>query len=97
MVSIVEEEFRFVDEVFLQVGNFATDAHGAEGGFAADVGVGGGDDGLDFGEEVAGHFDAGDVAEGAEGEADDVLVGVVKVAIRPVSIHMVPTKFGSIA
>ena len=67
--------------MLLQVGHFAADAHGAEGSFAADVGVAGGEDGLDFGEEVARHFHAGDVAERAEGEADDVLVAVVQVAV----------------
>jgi hypothetical protein len=66
--------------MFLQVRHFATDAHGAKGGFSADVRIAGGDDGLDFGEEIAGHFDAGDVAQCAKGEADDVLVAVVKIA-----------------
>ena len=80
MVSIVEKQLRFVEEMFLQVGHFATDAHGAQSCFPADVRIAGGDDRLDFREEVAGHFDASDVAQSAEGEADDVLVAVVEVA-----------------
>ncbi len=99
MIAVVEQELGFVDKVFLQVGHFAADAHGAQSGLSTDIGVRGGDYGFDFGEEVAGHFDAGYVAEGTEGEATDVLVRVIEVAGKVISTSppfrlAVDTEFG---
>lgn len=79
MITVVENQLCLINEMLLKIGNLATDSHCAEGGFPADVGVGGGEDRFDFREEISRHFNAGDVAESAEGEADDVLIGVVEV------------------
>ena len=68
--------------MFLKVGHFATYPHGADCGFATDVRVCARYYRLDFREQVSSHFDGGDVAESAEGEADDVLVGMIQVATR---------------
>lgn len=65
--------------MLLKVGDFMADSHGAESGFSSNVWVGAGKDGLDIRKQIARHFDRGDVAESAEGEADDVLVRVLEV------------------
>ena len=64
----------------MEVRHFATNSHGAEGCFSADIGVGRGNDCFDFWEQISGHFDTGDVAECAESKADDILVVVVQIA-----------------
>jgi hypothetical protein len=70
--------------MFLQIRHLPTYPHGAKGGFSAYVGVRAREDGFDFGEQVAGHFDRGNVSERTKRQADNVLVGVVEVAV-PVS------------
>ena len=55
------------------------DSHGAKGCFSSNVWIGAGEDGFDIWEQIARHFDRGDVAESAEGETDDVLIGVLEV------------------
>lgn len=57
------------------------DSHGAKGCFSSNVWVGAGEDSFDIWEQIARHFDRGDVAESAEGETDDVLVGVLEVTM----------------
>lgn len=68
--------------MLLEVGDFATNAHCAEGSFSADVRVGGGNDRFDFGKEVSRHLDAGNVAECAKGKANNILIVVIKVAVN---------------
>ena len=65
--------------MLLKVGDFMADSHGAESGFSSNVWVGAGKDGFDIWEQIARHFDRGDVAERAEGETDNVLVGMLEV------------------
>ena len=82
MVPVVQQDFCLVDKVLLEIGDLAAYPHRAQGGLSSDVGVRAGDDGFNFGEEIARHFDRGNVSERYEGEPNDVLVGVVKVATR---------------
>jgi len=79
VVSVRKKCFGFFEEVFLEIRDLATYTHGTQCGLPPDVGVRGGEKGFDFGEKVSGHFDRGDVTQGAEGESDDILVRVVKV------------------
>lgn len=79
MVAIGQEQLRLVEEMLLQIGDFAADAHCTQGSFPADVGVGAGEDSLDIWEEITRHFYGSNVAQGTEGEADDILVGVFEV------------------
>lgn len=81
MVAIREEQLGFLEEVFLEVWNLATNTHGTQCGLSPDVGVRGRKEGLDFGEKVSGHFDRGDVTQGAEGESDNILVRVVEITM----------------
>lgn len=60
--------------MLLQIGDLSADSHGAEGGLSTDVRIGRGNEVFDFGKQVSRHFDGGDVAQGAEGEANDVLI-----------------------
>ncbi|KAI6770825.1 hypothetical protein HG531_009680 [Fusarium graminearum] len=46
----------------VSIRNLATYAHGAEGRLSSNIGVGGSDKGFDFGEEVSGHLNRGDVS-----------------------------------
>jgi hypothetical protein len=48
MVSVLQEQLRLVNEVFLQVRHLADDSHGADGRFAPDVWVGGRQEVLNF-------------------------------------------------
>lgn len=68
--------------MLLQVRDLSAYPHGAKSGFSANVGVCACYYCLDFGEQVPGHFDGGDVSKGAECKADGVLVGVVQITAR---------------
>lgn len=57
VVAVREQHLGLLEEVLLQVGDLAADSHGANGSLPADVGVRAGEDRLDFGKEIAGHFD----------------------------------------
>lgn len=89
MVAILQQQLGLVQEMLLQVRDLPAYSHGAQGGFPANVGVCARYDRLDFGEQVSGHLDRGNVSEGAEGEADGVLVGVVQVAVERQSLVIV--------
>lgn len=65
MVPVLQQQLGLVQEVLLQVRHLSTYPHGAEGGFSAYVGVGTREDRLDFGKQVTGHLDGGDVAQRA--------------------------------
>ena len=62
MVPIGQHLRGLFDKVLLQVGDFVTYPHGTEGSFPPNIGVRGGYEVFDLGEEVSGHFDGGDVA-----------------------------------
>ncbi len=79
MVPILQQNFRFFEEMLLEIGYFATDAHCAQGRFPADVRIGGRNESLDLGEKVSRHLDGGDIAKGTKGEANDILIGMVQV------------------
>lgn len=79
MVPVIEKYFRLIYKVLLQVWYLSTYPHSADGGFPANVWVRGGQNRFDFGEEIARHFDRGNVSEGAEGQPDDILVCVIEV------------------
>ena len=50
MIPIRQEQLRLLQKVLLQIRYLPTDSHGAQGGFTADVGIGGGEESLNFGE-----------------------------------------------
>lgn len=81
MVPVRQNQFGFFDKVLLEVWDLATYTHGTQGGLSPNVGIRSGKEGLDFGEKVSGHFDGGDVTQGAEGKTDDILVRVVEITI----------------
>lgn len=81
MVTVRQQVGGLLDEVLLEIRDLAAYAHGAQGGLPPDVWVGCVDAGLDFGEKIPRHFDGGNVAQGTEGEADDILVGMGEVAV----------------
>lgn len=39
VLAVLQQRFRLAEEVLLEIGYFADDSHGAEGGLALDVGV----------------------------------------------------------
>lgn len=39
VLAILQQRFRLAEEVLLEIGYFADDSHGAEGGLALDIGV----------------------------------------------------------
>lgn len=81
MIPVLEQGRGLLDKVFLQVWYLATYPHGAESGFSSNVRIRGRDKLFDLGEQIPRHFDGGNVAEGAEGEADDILVRVGEVTV----------------
>ena len=74
----------WIREVFLQVRHFSTYAHGTQGSFSSDVGIRGLNQIFDFGEQVSGHLDRGNVAQCAQSQTDDILVGVVQIVLERV-------------
>jgi len=85
MVSVRQEVGSLFQEVLLQVWDLAAYPHGTERRLSPNVRIGCGDECLDFGEKISGHFDGRDVAERAEGEADYVLVGMPQITAGDVS------------
>jgi hypothetical protein len=79
MVAIRQQNLGLLDEMLLEVWDFTTYSHCAKSGFSAYVGIGAGDYGFDFWEEISRHFDGGNVSEGYQGETDNVLVRVIQV------------------
>jgi hypothetical protein len=77
VVSVLQQHFGLFKEMLLQIRDFPAYSHGAECGFSTNVRVRGRYEVLDFGEQISGHFDGGDVAESAKRQADNILIGVV--------------------
>lgn len=75
----------------MQIGNLATYPHRTNGGFPSNIGVRCRHEVFNFSEKIPGHFDGGDVAECAQGETDNILVGVAQVTGLVISISSLKT------
>jgi len=82
MVSIRQQDLCLVEEMLLEIRDFAAYSHGTEGGFSTNVGVGTGDYGFDFWEEISRHLNGSNIPKGYKRQSDNVLVGMIQVAAK---------------